>query len=316
MWYVPRELLESAGIAGRDSSASKVATMEISDAAHLNGSLIPESMRSLVALAERYLLEGQFEGVGIELGAGMGILSSTIAAGDRVEAMICVDVCENFARSVVPRVARELLGEDRAGKVIPVRGSFDHVELPDDSVDFAVEIGAFHHADDLDAVVREAARVVKPGGLILCFDRAHPDALADSEVDRMLDREYTREWLEENGYPPDRPLTRRENGEHEYRYREWLRAFESADLVLRRRVVFADDLTWRNALKAAAGFLPDRIEAGVVRRPVPRQYASAFVRRLWSRDADRFGDYIVSDAGMHGFLLSTPSSDTARQING
>ncbi|MCP5066427.1 MAG: class I SAM-dependent methyltransferase [bacterium] len=222
-----------------------------------------------------------------------------------VTAVISVDVCENFARLVIPRVADEMLGGSGSERVVATRGSFDDVSLPDGAVDFVVEIGAFHHADDLSGVVREAARVLRPGGILVCFDRALPDALTDGEVDRMLDRAYTADWLAENGYPVDEVLTRRENGEHEYRYFEWERAFEAADLNLERRLLFAEDLSARNALKGLTGFLPLVAQRAVVRRPVPTEYARAFLGRTAEPGA-RVGDLVVSDAGMHGFLLRKP----------
>lgn len=305
-WQIPRELTESAGIAGRNASAAKIARMPIDDAARLNGSLTPVAMAGLVGAAARHLLDEPLRGVGIELGAGMGILSSTVAAADAVDTVLSVDVCENFASMVITAVADEMLGPDRAGKVVPVHGSFDCLKLPDGRLDFAVEIGAFHHSDDLATTVTETARVLRSGASLVCFDRAHPDALTDAEVDRMLDRTYTVEWLEENGYPPDVVLTRRENGEHEYRFREWQQAFDRAGLQLVRRVLFADDLTWRNALKAVPGILPARVHGRLVRRPVSTSYAGAWLLDRLRRDGEEFPGIVRNNAGMYGFLLRKP----------
>jgi hypothetical protein len=67
---------------------------------------------------------------------------------------------------------------------------------------------------------------LKPGGLLIGFDRVQPDTLTDEQVNKMLDTYYDKAFLIRNGYPEDFSFTRRNNGEHEYRKREWLDAFE------------------------------------------------------------------------------------------
>jgi demethylmenaquinone methyltransferase/2-methoxy-6-polyprenyl-1,4-benzoquinol methylase len=48
--------------------------------------------------------------------------------------------------------------------------------VADDSVDAAMVVDAFHHMPDQQAVVAEAARVVRPGGVFVVreFDPSHP----------------------------------------------------------------------------------------------------------------------------------------------
>ena len=55
----------------------------------------------------------------------------------------------------------------------------------------------------------ECARVLKPGGLLLCFDRCHDDSVSDADVERLLSKVYSRDFLVANCYPPDITLTRR-----------------------------------------------------------------------------------------------------------
>jgi demethylmenaquinone methyltransferase/2-methoxy-6-polyprenyl-1,4-benzoquinol methylase len=56
-----------------------------------------------------------------------------------------------------------------------VLGSAEAMPFEDDAFDAVIVTDAFHHFRDLDASVREMARVVRPGGavLILELDKAH-----------------------------------------------------------------------------------------------------------------------------------------------
>ena len=37
----------------------------------------------------------------------------------------------------------------------------------------------------------------------------------------MLNIQYSKAWLRENYLPQDKTFTRKDNGEHEYRFRDW-----------------------------------------------------------------------------------------------
>jgi ubiquinone/menaquinone biosynthesis C-methylase UbiE len=180
-------------------------------------------------------LGATLRGVGLEIGSGCGLLASTVALSPDVEYVYALEICEDLVRLLMPRVSKAVLGEQFA-KVISVRGSFDELELPDDSIDFIVEIDSLHHSDDLRRTLRECSRVLRPGGQMMILDRCHPDSLPDEEVERMLSEVYSEDFLRKNHYPPGITLTRRDNGEHEYRLREWLAAFRDAGLeVVRAR---------------------------------------------------------------------------------
>jgi SAM-dependent methyltransferase len=278
-WPVPDELAASVGIAARDRSASMIASMDLAVAAPLNGALRPSEMELLVRAAEQTLLDRELSGVGIDLGAGLGILASVVATRAGVDLVLAVEVCPHFVEAVVPRAATEILGSD-ADKVVPVLGSFEDLRIPDESLDFAVEIDSLHHADDLDAALRECARVLRPGGTLLCFDRVQPDDLSDELRERMLDRVYSEEWIAENGYPPGIRMTRRENGEHEIRASEWRDAFARHGLVLVRSIEFVPEVTPRMAAKGAVSWLPRPLRSRLVSLPAPRGFALAWARRL------------------------------------
>ena len=280
-WPLPAELARSPAIENRNRFARKFARCDAAEVARRYVYHSIEEVRRLVALAERYALPRPLEGVGIELGAGTGVLASVVARRPAVRAVLGVEICEMVARLLMPKIARAVLHR-QAGKVVPVIGSFDDLRLPDGSVDFIVEIDSLHHSGDLPLTVAESCRVLKPGGTLLCFDRCHPDWLTDAEVQTMLARTYPPDFLRENGYPAGVVLTRRDNGEHEYRLFEWRAAFERAGLVLERVVEFRPRLKLRHAMRGLLEFARRRPEA---RRPkyrpaMPWQY----LREQWGAE--------------------------------
>ena len=70
---------------------------------------------------------------------------------------------------------------------------------------------------------------------------------------------YDQEFLKRNGYPEDTRLTRRENGEHEYRLFEWQAAIQSAGLKLVARREFYQRVSAVRAIKGILSLLPKPI---------------------------------------------------------
>ena len=260
-WPLPAELARSPAIENRNRFAGKFADCDAAEIARAYLYHSVDEIERLVALAERHVLGRPLEGVGIELGAGTGVLASVVARRPAVRAVLGVEICEMVTRLLMPKIARAVL-HDRARRVVPVIGSFDDLRVPDGSVDFVVEIDSLHHSNDLPVTVAESARALKPGGIMLCFDRCHPDGVTDAEVKAKLDRTYTREFLEHQGYPTDVVLTRRDNGEHEYRLFEWRAAFDGAGLALERVAEFRPRLKLRHAMRGLLELARRRPEFG------------------------------------------------------
>jgi ubiquinone/menaquinone biosynthesis C-methylase UbiE len=74
---------------------------------------------------------------------------------------------------VMLRVAR-LLTRRPAHAVRYLQGSAEALPLPDSSVSVAWSIASVHHWADLDAGLREARRVLKPGGRLVAIERLSP----------------------------------------------------------------------------------------------------------------------------------------------
>ena len=182
---------------------------------------------------DRAILPKPMSGVGLEVGAGPLVLSSLVARSPRVTTMYGVEVCAPLIEQLAPMVTHEILGAlDK--KMIGVVGSFDAMELPDNSVDFVFDFFSLHHALDISVTFKEISRILKPGGMLVMLDKARPDAYSNAQLDVLLDREYDHGYKMQFGLPLDQKLTRRMNGEREYRLQDWSRVMMDSGLYLSR----------------------------------------------------------------------------------
>ncbi|MCG8462699.1 MAG: class I SAM-dependent methyltransferase [Holophagales bacterium] len=227
-WPIPAEEMESPALLNRNRFAQRFVEAPVARILDTYTKMNLAEARRLIATAERCCLGARLRGRGIELGAGTALLSCALAVRSDVEQMTAVEYVPDMVRLIQPRVIEHCLGAAQRRKVIRANGSFDELGAEDASFDFAIEIGSLHHSNDLPRTMAEIHRVLRPGGVLLAFDRVQPDHMTDAEVEALLDREYSREFLERFGYPLDRPLTRRQNGEHEYRRWEWQAAIDAA----------------------------------------------------------------------------------------
>ena len=175
-------------------------------------------------------------GTGIDLGGGIGCISSTLAKRNAVGKIYCVELVEDAVKLCHTIVKQEILKEEKH-KVISVIGDYDNLELEDNSIDFAVSWDSMHHSIDPIKTFKECKRVLKKNGVFIIVDRAHNNSTPDSEIERMLNITYDQEFLAKNYRPKDTILTRRQNGEHEYRFFEWKKFFKESGFDLIDSVV-------------------------------------------------------------------------------
>jgi SAM-dependent methyltransferase len=175
-------------------------------------------------------------GIGIDLGGGVGCISSTLAKRDAIEKIYCIEVVEDVVKLCQSIVKREILKE-KEDKVISVVGDFDNLQLESNSVDFAVSWDSMHHSTDPIKTLKECKRVLKRNGILIIVDRAHNNSTPDSEIERMLNIRYDEDFLIKNHRSKDMILTRRENGEHEHRFFEWKKFFHEAGFDLLESVI-------------------------------------------------------------------------------
>ena len=184
-------------------------------------------MDQLLQYVHKYFLKGGLKGVGLEVGAGCGAFSAALACAPEVERVYGVEICEPVVRDLMPTVGRFVLG-DELHKLIGVVGEFDNLEMEDNSVDFVFDFFSLHHSSDIKRTFTEIYRILKPGGFIFCFDKARGNSLTYEDLEKLLDQEYTRESKIKMGVDPDVKLTRRMNGEKEYRLKDWQEAARNA----------------------------------------------------------------------------------------
>lgn len=198
----------------------------------------------LVCVVKKFL--GDIGGNGLEVGAGPGTFSAVIASLPGVIKMYAVEVCLPIVELLTEKVSKFILGSC-ANKVIGVVGDFNHIQLPDSSLNFIFDFFSLHHSSDIHRTLRECARVLKPGGSIICFDKARPDNYSQSDINELLDRDYNDQTKKFFGVTTDQKFTRRMNGEKEYRLKDWRAAFFDAGF---------SDFRHFNMAKTNVGIMP------------------------------------------------------------
>lgn len=98
-----------------------------------------------------------------DLGAGEGLLSQLLAR--RAGKVWCID---NSPRMV--EVGTELAEKNGLANLAYKLGDIEQVPLADKSVDLAILSQALHHAQHPEAAVKEAHRILRPGGQVLILD--------------------------------------------------------------------------------------------------------------------------------------------------
>jgi ubiquinone/menaquinone biosynthesis C-methylase UbiE len=139
-----------------------------------------------------------------DVGTGTGFVAAGIAP--RVERVVGIDNAPAMLE-----VAQENLRALGASNVDLVVGEASRLPLEDGAVDAAFANMVLHHAEDPAAMLREMARVVKPGGVVAVVDEVeHPFAWMREEHadiwlgfdERQVERYFTVAGLEGYGYEP------------------------------------------------------------------------------------------------------------------
>ena len=99
----------------------------------------------------------------LDLGCGGGHVTFNVAK--QVKAVVAYDLSPEML-DVVGRVA----GERGLGNVTTRQGSVERLPFDDNSFDAVLSRFSAHHWHDLDAALREAGRVLKPGGTFAIAD--------------------------------------------------------------------------------------------------------------------------------------------------
>ena len=230
-WPVSEELENLLSTSVRETTVTKILESEnIEIGASSQSSTTASMLRDVLRIAKDSYNIPELSGIGMELGAGIGLLGIVAAEDEKVDAILSIELVKSFVTRVIPEAASQIL-KSNSNKIIPVYGSFEDIQIDSNQIDFALQIESLHHADSLDLAASETFRVLKPGGFLLSIDRSHPDKVSDKTLKKLLDHVYPDSFLIKRGYPSGVKLTRRENGEHEIRDYEWKRSFENVGFV-------------------------------------------------------------------------------------
>ena len=186
-----------------------------------------EDVDRLISFLNTRILGRKFRGTCLEVGGGCGFFSALLARIPDVEEVYSVEVSEQLVTQLMPKVTHEIAAGS-ASKIIGCVGDFDHLDVHDASVDCIFDFFSLHHSPDITRTFRELRRVLKPGGLVVCLDKARSNSLTTVELDALLDREYAVDAKANMGIPAHIHHTRRMNGEKEYRLDDWRDAFIAA----------------------------------------------------------------------------------------
>lgn len=229
---------------------------------HVAPNLSVDKVDGLLEYVQKKVLRCEFAGEGFEVGAGCGFFCAMLARYPNVSRIHAVEACEPIVRELMPGVVAHFAPQEQS-KVVGCVGDFNRLQLPDSGMDFAFDFYSLHHSDDLVGTLREIRRVLKPGGFLLCLDKARSDLMGKDDLERLLDQEYSEKAKANMGVDPSVRLTRRMNGEHEFRLKDWLEAFAAAGFSRAEHYHLAKTVSGNPAvagLKRAVSLLPPKIQ--------------------------------------------------------
>lgn len=176
----------------------------------------------LLDAAERFRSEEEWQairsflptpGKALDVGAGRGIASYALAKdGWDVTAL------EPDPSSIVGAGAIRSLAEDARLSIHVVEGYAEAIPLPDNHFDAVICRQALHHANDLNVLCAEIARILKPGGIFIA-SREHVINNRKDDLQRFL-----------KGHP----LHHLYGGESAYILDEYVNALDKAGLRVTR----------------------------------------------------------------------------------
>lgn len=278
-WTIPDGFEELPEVVNRNDYTDALSSLEVNEIAKKCLSLSLKEVEKVFDYATQDIPH-KLEGIGVDLGAGTALLSAiAVSKHPDIKKIYAVEIVDGYPKKIVPKVAADLLKED-AHKIIPVIGSFDDMELEDNSVDFVIEIHSLHHSHDLNKTLAEVNRVLKPGGLLVCIDRSHPDSLTERDRERLMSRVYSKEFLIKNGYPGDITLTRRENGEHEHRISEWKNYFTTNGFDILSISYMMKPFSFKKFLENIPSYLPPFLVETIFGKDTSRVKRVGFDREL------------------------------------
>ena len=131
----------------------------------------------------------------VEIGAGTGVFATQFArrmTGGRV-----------YAADTMPQMIdymREHLPADVRGTVVPLPSQPTRVPLPDAQADVVFMVNVHHELDDRAATLREAYRLLKPGGVVMLADWRKAETPKGPPIAARIDAADAARELEAAGF--------------------------------------------------------------------------------------------------------------------
>lgn len=104
----------------------------------------------------------EFRGRILEIGAGGGWLSAELSKLPKVVEVITTDFSPKLLQERAPKIFKLL--NAKTAKITRIPGDFHRLEFPNNYFDFVVSSAVLHDATNIVQALREAKRVLKPGG--------------------------------------------------------------------------------------------------------------------------------------------------------
>ena len=104
-------------------------------------------------------------GVVLDLAAGTCWTSAIVSKMRNVQKVLAIDISRHRLETIAPIVFKQYEADIK--KITRVLGSFDRLKMEASSVDCIILVEAFHHAYNVDNLMKEITRVLKPNGIVL-----------------------------------------------------------------------------------------------------------------------------------------------------
>ena len=104
----------------------------------------------------------------LDVGCGGGWLTAFLSKNNKINQILSIDSSLSYLDDYLPMVVN-LLGGD-INKVETIQGLFSPIILEDESIDTIVISSALHHADNINTVLVEFYRVLKPVGYLMILN--------------------------------------------------------------------------------------------------------------------------------------------------
>jgi SAM-dependent methyltransferase len=108
-----------------------------------------------------------FRGRILEIGAGAGWFSAELSRLPNVVEVVATDYSRKLLREQAPKVFKLL--KANGAKITRMPADFHQLDFPDRHFDFVVCSAVLHHAANIVQTLREAKRVLKPGGQLVAI---------------------------------------------------------------------------------------------------------------------------------------------------